>query len=201
MGFSTLFDIITATVLGGILFMIILRMDEAARENTFTFGGDYMVQNNLTYTVQLVEYDFRKIGYCADYKKIPDPSKSILYADSRSIKFLTDIYPADGNVDTLHYYLGDTSECSGTPNPRDRYLYRVINSETPVGVNLGLTQFRLRYYNTLGDPINVEPVAVPSEIYTMQIDVTVENVAAYGEMYSEAFWRQIRLAARNIRNR
>ncbi len=100
----------------------------------------------------------------------------------------------------MHYYLGPASELLNTPNPRDRILYRVVNSEVPVGVNLGVTQFNLTFFDVLGNLINF-PIAVPGEIYTMQIDITVEDVAAYDEKYSTAFWRQIRLVAKNLRNR
>ena len=33
------------------------------------------------------------------------------------------------------------------------------------------------------------------------IDLTIENVAVYDGQYSSAFWRQIKLAAKNLRNR
>ena len=100
----------------------------------------------------------------------------------------------------MKYYTGDPSELPGTANPRDKMLYRVVNNATPVGTNLGVTQFSLLYFNALGNQISF-PIAVPSEIYTMQINITVENVAAYDNQYSSAFWRQIRLAARNLNNR
>jgi hypothetical protein len=143
--------------------------------------------------------DIVKIG-----KKIPDPSKSIIAADSNSITFLTDEKTAgnpdgDGIVDTMRYFVGPTSECSGTPNPRDRNLYRVVNGNS-MYANLGVTQFELNFFDALGAPISF-PITVPSEIYTMQINITVENTAAYDENYSTAFWRQIRLAARNLKNR
>lgn len=125
---------------------------------------------------------------------------AILAADSTSISFLSDVAPEDGTVDTVHYFLGPKSELSATPNPRDRMLYRVINSNPARGSNLGIVEFSLTYFNALGDTIPF-PIQVPGEIYTMQIDVKVENTAAYNEQYSNAFWRQIRLAARNIRNR
>jgi hypothetical protein len=110
------------------------------------------------------------------------------------------VAPEDGKVDTVKYYLGTTSELSMTPNPRDRMLYRVINNAAPKGSNLGVVEFRLTYFNSLGDTIDF-PILVPGEIYTMQIDIKVENTSAYDRQYSNAFWRQIRLAARNIRNR
>lgn len=199
MGFSTLIDILGSTIIGGILFMILLRMNDAAVQNTFNNGGEYIIQQNLVEVVQLLEYDFRKIGYCKVWSRIPNPSKAIILADSTSIKFLTDL-DNNGYVDTLHYYLGPSSELSATPNPNDRLLYRVVNSESAIGANLGVTQFRLTYFNALGNTIDF-PITVPGEIHTMQIDLKVENTSGYNREYSGAFWRQIRLAARNLMNR
>lgn len=199
MGFNVILDILGSTVVGGILMLSLFRINDSVAENTYTGNGELIAQQNLATVVQILEADFRRIGYCADWQKIPVPTQAILQADSTSIRYLTDV-DSDGNVDTMHYYLGPTSELTVTPNPRDRYLYRVVNSETPVGVNLGVTQFNLNFFNVLGNPISF-PISVPGEIYTMQIDITVEDVAAYNEQYSTAFWRQIRLAARNLRNR
>ena len=85
MGFSTLIDIFGSTIIGSILFLILLRLNDASVENTYMNGGELIVQQNLVEAVQLIEYDFRKIGYCADWTKIPDPSKAIISADSSSI--------------------------------------------------------------------------------------------------------------------
>ncbi len=205
MGFSVMLDILGSTIIGGILMMNLFQINSSAVENNYTGNGELIAQQNLSTIVKVLEYDFRKIGYCADWKKIPIPTKAIISADSTSIKFLTDVEsagggPPDGIVDTMHYYLGPTSELLVTANPKDRLLYRVVNSETPVGVNLGVTQFNLTFFDVLGNPISF-PIDVPGEIYTMQIDITVEDVEAYNEQYSTAFWRQIRLAAKNLRNR
>lgn len=199
MGFSTLIDILGSTLIGGMLFLILLRLNDAAVSNSFEYSGDIIVQKNLAELVTLLEYDFRRIGYCEDWTQIPDPSKSILTADSTSISFLTDTN-ADGNLDTMRYFVGDTSALSITPNPNDKMLFRVVNSEPQIGANLGVTEFNLLYFDALGDTINF-PITVPSEIYTMQINLTVENTAAYDQNYSSAVWRQIRLAARNLKNR
>jgi len=199
MGTSVILDILGSTVIGGILMMNLFQINSSAVENSYTGNGELIAQQNLATIVQVLEHDFRRIGYCADWEKIPVPTESILEADSNRIKFLTDV-DSDGNVDSLLYYLGPTSELSQTPNPRDRFLYRVVNNETPVGVNLGVTHFHMIFYDALGNKVNF-PIATPGEIFSMQIDLTVEDVAAYNEQYSKAFWRQIRLAARNLRNR
>lgn len=199
MGFSTLIDILGSALIGGILFMILLRVNDAVVENSYINSGELILQTNLVEVVELLEHDFRKIGYCKDWNKIPNPSQSILTADSTSITFLTDVN-SDGFVDTMRYYLGPASELTVTPNPNDRLLYRVVNNETPVGTNLGVTQFTLSYFDALGNEIPF-PITIPGQINTMQIDIKVENTTGYDNEFTAAFWRQVRLAARNLRNR
>ena len=140
MGFSTILDILGSTIIGGILLMNLFQINGTAVENNYTGNGELTAQQNLATIVQVLEHDFRKIGYCADWQQIPIPTLAILSADSTSIKYLTDV-DSDGNVDTMHYYLGPVSELLSTANPRDRFLYKVVNSEVPGGVNLGVTQF------------------------------------------------------------
>lgn len=200
MGYSAILDILTSSVIGGILILILVQMNGKSTENNYKFSGELSVQQNLVTLVEILEYDFRKIGYCSDFEKIPKPHEAILAADSNYIKFLTDIEPANGIVDTMIYSLGPTSDLNETPNPRDRLLYRIINSQVPKEVNLGVTKFRITYFNTLGQELSF-PIVSPQEVYTLQIDIIVENPAAYDNKYSSIFWRQIRLAARNIRNR
>ncbi len=204
MGFSTLIDILSSTLIGGFLLLILFRLNDATVENNYVYGGEAIAQSNLVEVVQLVEHDFRKIGFCKDWEKLPDPSKSILSASQNSIRFLTD-EDNDGNVDTLFYFLGSTDELPKTPNPNDRMLYRVRGNETPVGTNLGVTQFDLFYYDAMGNQLTF-PITVPSAIYTLQINIKVEDVYGYerihgDEKYSSAFWRQVRLASRNLKNR
>jgi hypothetical protein len=203
MGFSSLLDILGSTLIGGILMIILFRLNDAGIENTYNHSGELTSQQNIKTVVSILEYDFRKIGYCKDWTKIPRPNESIILADSNKIKFLTDILPdgnPDGKVDTVYYYIGSTNELLSTPNSRDRYLYRVINGEAPVQVNLGVTQFRLTYFGALGDLLSF-PITVPGAISNIQIDVSVENISAYDNKYSTVFWRQIRLSAQNLRNR
>jgi hypothetical protein len=204
MGFSTILDLMGSVVIGGLLLLILFRLNDATVENNYVYGGEAIAQANLVEVVQLVEHDFRKIGYCRDWSQIPDPSKSILVANQNSIQFLTD-ENNDGNIDTISYYLGTTEELSNTPNPNDRMLYRVLNDNQPQGANLGVTQFDLFYYDAMGNKLSF-PISVPSEIYTMQINIKVEDVYGYDRKYDEekfssAFWRQVRLASRNLKNR
>lgn len=199
MGFSSLIDILGSIVVGGMLLLILFRINDTAVANSFQYNGEAITQRNLVEVVKLLEYDFRKIGYCKDWQAMPDPSKAIIRADSTSITFLTD-ENSDGVVDTMSYYLGSVEELSNTANPRDRMLYRKVNHQIPLSANLGVTKFSLTYYDPFGNQIPF-PILVPGEIHTLQIDIVLEDVAAYDQKYNKVFWRQIRLAARNLGNR
>lgn len=213
MGTQVMIDLIGSIVVFGWLLLMSLRLNTQNQENMQTLNGDLLVQENLVAVTQLLEYDFRKIGFCKEPNNLVDPTKAILLADTSRIKFLTDIDRGsgpDGVLDTVLYFLGDTTELSQTPNPRDRYLYRVVlpDDVTPKGANLGITSFTMKYFDRSGVPIPT-PVG-PSElqkIQTIQITLSVENVYAStivettNQQYSSAFWQQVRLSSRNYRNR
>jgi len=199
MGFSTILDVIGSMIIGGILLSITMRLNDAATAKTYNYSGELSLQENMATVAQIIEDDFRKIGYCADWNKFPDPTKAVVFANESSIKYLTDI-DYDSNMDSIRYYLGPTSELLSTPNPRDRMLYRVLNNEAPKSANLGVTQFRMVYFDALGDTL-LPPILNPALITSVEINLTVESVAAYDTAYSSAFWRQIRLVARNLKNR
>lgn len=199
MGTNVILDIMGSVIIAGILMISIFRLQNSTTEDLYRGTGNLTAQTNLATVVQILETDFRRIGYCADWQQIPVPTEAILYADSSSIKYLTDV-DQNGLIDTMYYYFDPSTDISSTPNPRDRFLYRVANSETPVDINMGVTQFKMEFYNAMGSKLNF-PIADPREIYSMQIDITVEDVAAYDEKYQTIFWRQIRMAARNLFNR
>lgn len=198
MGASVLLDIIGSAVVGGILLLILFRLNESATENTFNYAGELMVQENIVEVVKLLEYDLRKIAYCDNPVKIPNKSRAILYADTNQLKYLTDI-DFDGTVDTVHYYFVESDLLLNTPNPNDKLLVRSINGQ-PLTANLGITEFKLKFFSIL----NVEltpPLYSPTGIFSLQVDVKCENTSAYDEQYRYAFWRQIRMASRNLDGR
>jgi type II secretory pathway component PulJ len=213
MGTTTIFDIVTSTVIGGLLLLMALRLNAQAIETNAIYQGNLNLKEGLVALVDVVEYDFRKIGYCRDFTKINPPNIAIVSADSNRIKFLTDI-PAnpndvgDGIVDTVFYYLGNVAV--NPNNPRERQLYRIVNGQASTGWNLGVTRFALTYFNALGDTIPF-PVTDPKLIYTLEVNLSLETPAPltkiqYHDSTSaqedfKVYWKQIRLASRNLRNR
>lgn len=199
MGFSTIIDILGAIIIGGLLLLILLRLNGSITEDSIIHGSDRSLQRALAETALIVEEDFRKMGYCEDPYKLTEEMSRITYADSDYISFYTDLN-RDGNLDSLTYFLSDTNALASTKNPRDRILYRQVNTENPLIISTNITNFLLDYYDALGNKLGT-PVASPAMITHMKISVRVEDPEAYNEQYSNAYWQQVRLASKNLRKR
>ncbi len=214
MGSSTLLDILGSSFIGGMLLLIMFKLNDSSIENSYSYTGNLLVQQNLVSLVKVINFDFSKIGYCKNWEKIPDPTKSIIYATDTAITFLTDIPTSsnpygDGLVDTMKYYTGSVRELDETPNPRDRILHRVIGNSIPNDANLGITYFKISYFDIEGN-ILPTPVVKTSKITSIQIDLRLEDIYGYDtsnskekyqEHYASAVWKQLRISSPNLRNR
>jgi len=200
MGYSTILDIIGAFVIGGILLLTLFRINDTTVQNYFYYNSDFILQRDLVDIILIVESDLRRIGYCADPDNLTLPNQTILSADSNAISFVTDLHRA-GKLDTVEYRTGTPDDLSGTPNPRDIPLYRIINNaDAERSITGVVTEFRLVYFDALGDSISL-PIVSPGEIQTMELSIKVENASAYNQNYSNAYWRQVRLASKNLKSR
>ncbi len=73
---SSLMDVIYSMLFGGTLFIIVLNANDIAAENQSTYHGDMMVQQMLTSTAQLIEGEFRNMGF-----GVPEHSATVKAAD------------------------------------------------------------------------------------------------------------------------
>ena len=129
-----LLEITASTIVGGMLLLLILRMNASLLESATTLSFEKTVQSNITSLVEDMQYDFRQIGYKVSAKPV------FTVADSNRISFLSDI-DNDDNIDTVTYYLGSVDQLQNTQNPRDRILYRIINS-APAFTNASVATWR-----------------------------------------------------------
>jgi len=205
-------DLIASTVIFGWLFIIGLTAKTANSEDLQTNQGELLCQENLVEVTKLLEYDFRKIGYCKEPDKIPNPTLAIHLADSSKIRFLTDLdlngSGPDGNLDSITYYLGPPGTMPNNPNTC--ILYRVVNNLNAYGSNLGVTSFRLTYYDqnnrVIATPVRADSLQF---IFSIQISISVQNVVAsalqetapINQQFQTAFYMQRRLATVNYLNR
>ncbi len=196
MGYTTILDIIGASIIGGLLLLNLLKMNENVYQVDNATGHDVNLQVEVVNVADVIESDFNKIGYCSDPAKINDDPK-LLLADTSSIKFIYDV-DKNGYYDTVYYYVSSTSDMASSPNPRDRILYRKVNSDYPFILSNNITEFKLQYLDSFKDTLPT-PVASPSLANYIKIAFRVEDPFAYDEKYVEAFWRRLTVTSKNLR--
>ena len=207
MGSSSLLDIIGSFFVAGILLIMGLQLNATSNEVKATYSQNYTLQTNLTTLVNMLENDFNKIGYCANWRLVADPTQSIRIADSNRIRFRTD-YNDDGKLDSITYWAGPTSELLDTPNPNDRYLYRQLNNDSihAQKMNLGITEFSFTY-NDGENSLLTFPISDPRQVCYMTLTVAVSEAYPYEEQYTndpskyQVYWKQMRLVTHNLTNR
>ena len=142
-----LLDILGSSFIGGILLLLVLKMNLFISSARYDSDNELRMQQNAKTLAEIMNNDFRKIGYM-------EPGTSILAADSKRFKFLGDLErPGQvgyGNIDTLEYYVTDSLT---TGNSDEIVLVRVLNNNDSItGPSLGLVKLNFSYLDSLSSP-------------------------------------------------
>jgi hypothetical protein len=180
-------DIVGSLVFGTLLALNVMRMDADVTAHSYRSLMTYSAQDQAASVSEVMDDDLKKIGYRV-------ASVPVILADTTRIQFRADL-GTDGTVDTLFYYLGTIAEANGTPNPRDRFLYRRRSGESPRVVGTGVTNFRLTYFGANGNVLSL-PVVL-ANVRRIQVDMTLESPAPYDTTYSRALM-QLSLRPKNL---
>ncbi|MCL4540653.1 MAG: hypothetical protein M1378_13830 [Bacteroidetes bacterium] len=200
MGTTTLIDLAGSFLVSGLLLLTALQLDQKSIQTTYDSQAGLTVQQNMVELIEYLQYDFRKIGYCKNPARLPSSAVStfVQKGDTSTIWFLADASNS-GNVDTVKYWLGTTA-IPGCPNPDVRLLYRQVDSNPPVASNLGITEFKIQYFEAFGIPIPT-PFGAPNRTQYIVLAVRMEPISAFNADYSSNFviWRQTRMVSRNLK--
>jgi hypothetical protein len=169
---NAIYDVVCSVVVGGIILMMLFGFNANVAESGASQTVKLITQTNLTSFTDILEFEFRKMGYRVG-------NNIILYADSLNIIFRSDI-DNNGVIDTIQYYL-DNVKPSGFENKKTRILYHSINHGALQTINLGITYFRIKYQNSDGQPFTNYPVATPSLIKSLTIALSIESTVPYKE--------------------
>jgi hypothetical protein len=195
MGYSTILDILGAAIIGGILLINLLNVNGNLVENESIYSHDKNLQLDLVIAATIVERDFNMLGYVKSVDQV-GLNQNIFAGSENSIRFRSDI-DNNGVIDTITYFISDTSALSNTPNPRDMILYRRINSDLPFVLANNITRFRLTYLNTMLQDVP-PPIVQTTAVNYIRIEIRVEDPYAFDNKYSEAIWRRITVSTNAI---
>ena len=124
-----------------------------ASNASFASDNELKMQQNAKTLAEILNYDFRKVGY--NYNGVP-----IITAEKERFRFVGDLErPGEsgyGIVDSVEYFVRDSTYSLGTLNENDIVLVRVVNgADTIAGPSLGLVKINFSYLDSLSTPTNI----------------------------------------------
>jgi len=181
---SSWLDIVGSFIVGTFIVLIVANINMIIASSSSEILFSNIAQANISSSLDIVEQDIYKAGYRATEEKISLAKKT-------EIKFALDI-DDNGTNESLYYYLGDKSELEATDNPNDRFLYRVVNSETPKIMST-VTDFELTYYDSTGSSLSyssLESSSVRKRVRSIEIYLKVESAEVVDSVYQGAEWQR-----------
>jgi len=173
-------DIVGSVIIGGLLLLAVMSSYTNVSQVALDSSVELTVQENLDEWTEIIQHDFRKIGY-----HVPNPAWAVQACDSTSITFMADV-DNNGTIDSVSYFLGTPDQVPGTENPNDRALYRQVSGQPTTGGSLGLTDFRLLFYDNSGNP-----TWTPSDVKAVEVFIQVESPFAVDSTYERSNWRSV----------
>ena len=176
-------NLIGSIVIGGLFLFGVLNYQSDMKQHSFEYSNEMMLQHTAMNTIEILEWDLRHIGYGINF-----PPLSVFALDS--ITFYADLFD-DGIIDTVNYRVGPVSETPGTTNPRDRIFDRWSNSEPEIDAALGVTNFKLVFFDASGDTTENQ-----TEIRTIEVTLELEGTEPYYDKvtneprYAQFYWRE-----------
>ncbi len=149
-------NIVLSFVIGGIIILILGSMNRNVSYSNTDVVLSQTTQIHRGDIAEVVAFDFPKMGYAPNL----NTDSLIIAADSNSVTFLSNIdNSSNGSVETIKWEFTTTDITNGT-NPNDKLLIRVVDTDT-TRFTLGVTRFRLNFYDDLG---STTPLAFPLNI-------------------------------------
>lgn len=185
---NSLLDILGATIIGGLIIFLIMNLNIFSSQVKFSSDSDLRLQGNAKTFAEVLDNDLRKVGYRCD-------STAIISAQSQKFIFYSDI-DNNGSVDKVTLALSDSTKVPQTPNPHDKFLYRIVNGDTSGSPSLGVTNLKFTYYNSVG-----AATSYPDSIKFIKAEIWLqspETVEFQGKPeYLKTFW-EVTVNPRNI---
>lgn len=151
------------------IILIIVEVTLMLQDTLYEKAEKSIIEQELSTASFAFSSDFRQIGY--NVSSIP-----FILTDTSEIKFLGD-FDNNGTPDQIRYYL--------TPADSSKYiLYRVINTGIPLPIGRNLTQFRLSYYDSLGNTTSNK-----SNIKSVLVIMQMQSKSYINGTYPKAAWQ------------
>ncbi|MBD3386976.1 hypothetical protein GF407_18880 [candidate division KSB1 bacterium] len=188
---NSIMDVVLAMVITGMLILFVMQIEFNTKSHAITLRQNLETQENLHLVSKILEYDLRKIGH-----NLWTPSRAIHFADSSRIIF-------SYNKNYHHIYDSIRVDYRIEPsrssrNPHDYTLLRKENNAMDNRINLGLSRFRLNYFNQYNTQLPTPVISDSlSKIREIEVLLIVENEEGFDNQFARAAYNT-RLTPKNL---
>jgi hypothetical protein len=183
---NTILDIAGSLLISFAIMFIILHLTVFSNQQKFASDKELEIQRYSKTLAEIINHDLRKIGY--KYSG----SNPFITTQEKVLSFYGDI-DSNNVVDIVSYSLSDSMAATATKNPRDKILYRTINSDTAKGPSLGLVDLKFTYLNNNGSVTSIQ-----DSIRYVRAEIWVESAEPVDTIYSFTYW-ELTIHPRNIK--
>lgn len=186
---NSLLDIFGSVVIAGILFMMIIKLNLFSNQTSYTSDNELKLIQNTKTLAEIMDYDFRKVGYRV-------PGKAIEIAEAKKFKFKVDLDKDTlTSPNSIEYTVSTAEKVKGTQNPNDIILYRIVDSDSMGGPSLGLVDIKFTYLDSAFtaisapvSPTNLDKIRyIKTQIWT-ESDYNVKEAFSNDSSYSKTYW-------------
>ena len=176
---SMLLDIFGSVVIAGLLFIMMARLNLFSSQTNYISDSELKLQTNTKTLAEILDYDLRKIGYRHE-------GTAIILADSTHLTFMADI-DSNGTAEEVDYFVGDSTEASGTFNPNDIILKRTINGGNLMsGSSLNLVKLKFTYLDEFSNKISYLNSSRYDDIKYIRTEMWLAGDDPIPDAYSDA---------------
>jgi hypothetical protein len=187
--------IVTSYIIAGMIILGIAMMNIRVQNSSAELTISQMLREYVVNITEMLNDDLPNMGYDVNRTTLDNDevgNKILTYANSNRIQFYRNLSSDPTRTpDRITWELFDDNPVSGNPNIKT--LARIVEFESTgapdtTKIRVGVTEFELRYYSTVGAPLssNMSPPASGSSLSDVrQIHVILE-VQSIEPVYTRA---------------
>lgn len=176
---AAMLDLIGSIVIGGLVMLLMVSFGTNLSATTDAQVFNQGVQENVRSLTDVLEFDLRKLGY-----NVPLDNMFRNLNDS-TISFYGDI-DNSGGYDSVQYYFRTISP-KHAHNPSVGTLYRAVNMRPPQAIQLGVTRFKVDWFDKDGKS---RPTQL-QDVRTLSVALTVESDSPYDSVKTGGSWKRL----------
>jgi len=173
--------IVISYIIAGMILLSIAMMNIRVQNSSAELTITQIVREHVTNITEVLNDDLSNMGYDVDQSTLKSKGAILTYANDNSISFYRNLQNNSAvEPDLITWSLVDDSPSTGNPNIKT-LVRTVLSGETGLmdenEIKVGVTNFELRYYDTVGNSLgnNMSPPAAGSGLSNIrQIHVILE---------------------------